>query len=244
MGGEIVKATRFTSVPQIVRSLRTMNAEERAAIGATLLKDGAKGIALQTYRVFQGGIADSFLNSIMDRVQEMIDSGKIPENHSETAAGVRSWYEFFNFVDGQPDTTRFEAFCALFMAANTLSHADGDALLEHQLMQIVNKLSAAQMQTLLVVMRFDGYGSNSEILVPNMLKHVGHSVRSLLMMNMQGLVDAGLVAEDWKHNGRDGTTWRGLSDLGQEFKRRILDYEKMREWQQIEKQRAASAGEK
>ena len=234
MTDEIIKRDAGLSTIDTLRLILAIDGDDALSIAKTAVKDGSKGLVARSMSVFQRWNEVRFGEAFLQELEDMRSAGRIRDDFSRTDAGVSSLKEFFEMIDGKPDEARFQAFCALFMAANAPNAEPHEGILDVELMGIMRKLSAGEMHLLSALLRIAKY----EVGHPKPLMHViadelGYRSDALVRRNIAALIENSLIdRENWTNQGGStGNVKPLLTDLGIALQERVHRYNEFKNGQ-------------
>ena len=244
MTDQLVKQEGTLSAIQTLRLLFTIDGDEGLAIAKSGVKDGFKGLAVRGMSVLQRWNEMRFGESLLRELEAMKEAGRIREDFNKTDAGVASVREFFEFIDGKPDEERFQAFCALFMSANSPDTSENESLLDLELMGILRGLSAGEMHLLSALMKLHAYTVEMNgNLVARIGEELGHNTYTLIHRQVKALLDNGLIDKQaWMQPGGPvGSRKELLTDLGEALLKRVDAYKDFKTNQNSAKEEATAS---
>lgn len=227
-------STNNPSVSEVQRIISN-KPEEIAAAVTGAIATGSVGLALSAGRLVQGALRGNFAKQFAEELNNLIETGKIPEDFTKKKFGFKSFTEVFSFIENEDiDEERFNAVKAMFYAMNKQDNSN--ELVNYELMKISKSISASQIRLLETSYHFFLSGGifhpngqsflQRSLWLEKVTEYIGHKITTLIIQDAMKLSEKGLMVIIPGENstitlGKNA----GLTDLGIAFCINLSSYE-------------------
>ncbi len=180
------------------------------------------------FRVLQGVFARNGFRQLGREINAYMNEGRIKEDFLEDVSNQSTLMEILQSIDADlPDEDRLKAMRLIFLRAALSSSDERDRILAHQLVQIVRKLTGAQILILKAayeianseetqkLLKVEEHKINAKKWLEIMAKRMGHGSTSLIEVHEDQLINLHLIGQRLSDGSiaHWGQTCR-LTDLG------------------------------
>ena len=162
-----------------------------AAITGALAQSKADAILIAG-RLVQSALKGKLFEQLGREINELIETGKIPEDYADKKYGFKSLSDMLEFIDSDvPDEDRFRAVKALFFSVIANSEDEKETIRRYSIFRLVRKLESEHwliLRAIYSIITSPGYQDNPKAIHANswidlIAEMVGHRVPALIENN-------------------------------------------------------------